>query len=249
MVTRSTGVLSGAYARVEYFCEFGSVSEIIARSTREAGEVIDAKLQSQLLAMARYCRDFLTRPSPQVGRSGPVCPFTSRAIARGTLLITACTLNDADGRPLTEALGVLREAFLTHDASLSEENQLFHSVVVVFPGLPADEAPALIEEAQRSLKPDYVDAGLMIGEFYPGCPAPGLHNADFRPLQSPVPAIAIRHMTPQDAPFMLGDPRFRESYERRFGEEGSRRVQDLLDRRAGCPVARIAGPPSAPPMA
>lgn len=76
----------------------------------------------------------------------------------------------------------------------------------------------------------------MIGEFYPTCPEPGLHNPAFRPLDTPVPALAIRYITKFDAPFMLGDPAYEAGYVERFGDEGVRRLTRLKARSAGCPV-------------
>ncbi|MFX7961117.1 DUF6875 domain-containing protein, partial [Acinetobacter baumannii] len=79
-------------------------------------------------------------------------------------------------------------------------------------------------QLQREAKLRFVQQGRMIGQFYPGCAEPGLHSPSFRPLDAPVPFIAIRHMAIQDAPFMLGDHRYRQSYLEHFGEEGARRL-------------------------
>jgi len=70
---------------------------------------------------------------------------------------------------------------------------------------PAD-APLLVDRTQELLKTEFVRGGLMVGEFHPGPPsAPGLWNKDFRPLRSPVPLLAIRHMVPSDRPFLTGN--------------------------------------------
>jgi hypothetical protein len=64
----------------------------------------------------------------------------------------------------------------------------------------------------------------MIGEFHPGPPpAPGLWNADFRPMRSPLPLLAVRHMVAADTPFLRGDPEHLAAYRRRFGERGAYR--------------------------
>lgn len=54
----------------------------------------------------------------------------------------------------------------------------------------------------RKLKPSFVQAGLMLGEFHPFNRTPGLRNKDFRPLRSPVPPLAIRHMAESDVDFL-----------------------------------------------
>ena len=58
--------------------------------------------------------------------------------------------------------------------------------------------------------------GLMIGQFYPGCDEAGIRNPDFRPLQSPIPLLAIRHMVNSDFPFLAGSVAWIEEYLRKF---------------------------------
>jgi hypothetical protein len=71
-----------------------------------------------------------------------------------------------------------------------------------YPCIATDEAAQYINGLQQKLKPSFVEAGLMIGEFHQKNDAPGLHNPDFRPLQSPIPMLAIRYMHESDLPFL-----------------------------------------------
>jgi hypothetical protein len=43
----------------------------------------------------------------------------------------------------------------------------------------------------------------MLGEFHPFSPTPGLRNSHFRPLRSPVPLLAIRHIVESDVDFLI----------------------------------------------
>jgi hypothetical protein len=61
-----------------------------------------------------------------------------------------------------------------------------------------------IENVQSALKPEFVKRGMMIGEFWPDHAMPGLHNHSFRPLASPVPMLAMRHMVITDLLFLSG---------------------------------------------
>jgi hypothetical protein len=56
---------------------------------------------------------------------------------------------------------------------------------------------------QQLLKKDFVEKGLMLGEFHASNESPGLRNAEFRPLRSPIPMLAMRHMVDSDLPFLL----------------------------------------------
>jgi hypothetical protein len=66
---------------------------------------------------------------------------------------------------------------------------------------PADVS-ALIDGTQKKLKPNFVEEGLMLGEFHLRNNATGLHNEHFFPLRTPYPCLAIRHMVPSDIVFL-----------------------------------------------
>lgn len=95
----------------------------------------------------------------------------------------------------------------------------FKTILLTLPDAPPEKVNAIVDATQRRLKPRYVPDGLMIGEFHDGPPDKGgLWNADFRPLRSPVPLLAIRHMVPSDFPFLADDPEFLSSYLQQFGD-------------------------------
>lgn len=223
-----------------HFCAFLTPSQAIAddRPLFAGQEPVELAAIRQ---MALYSRDFLMAKHPKLGRPGAVCPFLAGALQRNLLTITAYMSDSTEEDAVAEAIGGLRQQLIESGRADASGDRIFRSIIITFPFIPESNAPALIQAVQRKLKPDFLREGLMIGEFYPSCPAPGIHNAEFRPLQSPISAIAIRHMTPQDAPFMLQDPRHRELYEDFFGQDGRNRIQNLLDARIGCPVTQISG--------
>ena len=94
-----------------------------------------------------------------------------------------------------------------------ESGALFKTILVLF---PAVTDYSRIDEAQKRLKEQSIPTGLMVGQFYPGCEEPGIRNADFRPLRSPFPAVAIRHMVNSDLPFLASKAEWIEEYLKRF---------------------------------
>lgn len=184
-----------------------------------------ASSRDVLLTIARYVSDFLTKAHPELGRPGAVCPFAAGGLQRDAITVTASTLDRPDKAALLEAISGLAAQFDAVGAGSSASYELYRAVIVAFPRLPVADAVVLIEEVQRELKPDFVARGLMIGEFFPGCPAPGLHNDAFRPLDTPFCSLAIRRMTVSDAPFMVDDDRFAAAYLSRFAAEGQRRLE------------------------
>jgi hypothetical protein len=92
---------------------------------------------------------------------------------------------------------------------LSGPDAMNKAFLVVFSSLAANGADgaAVVDKVQASLKKYFVETGLMLGEFHAANQTPGLRNPDFRPLRSPIPMLAIRHMVESDLPFLI-----RQSY-------------------------------------
>jgi hypothetical protein len=94
---------------------------------------------------------------------------------------------------------------------------VFRAVIMLFPDVPVARAHELIDAAQLQLKPEFVERGLMIGEFHAGNDTAGLHSSAFFPLRCPVPALAVRSLVRSDAVFMDTDEQ-RRAHRLRFPE-------------------------------
>jgi len=152
-----------------------------------------------------WAREYLCNPHPLLGRDGPVCPYVQASMDKGMFLLTVCPGSDFDPESVTERVMKYRDWFLEMEPRSGPES-FFKTILLLFPDIPLAEAPRLIDATQESLKAEYVRKGLMIGEFHSTPPAKaGLWNPDFRPLDCPVPLLAIRHMVPTDFPFLKGD--------------------------------------------
>jgi hypothetical protein len=143
---------------------------------------------------------FVARPHVDLGRDGPVCPFIPRAIDDSTLYFR--------GEPEAVTLDAVSAAV---DRSLGDFSQLpptdpegsrFKSLIMVFPAVSTAQAPELIDQVQKRRKLEFVQRGLMIGQFHAANNAPGAHNPAFRPLRSPVPLLVVRILVPQDLRFL-----------------------------------------------
>ena len=75
----------------------------------------------------------------------------------------------------------------------------------------------------------------MIGQFHPECQARGLWSAAFRPLQAPVPLLAIREMTSSDLPFLVGSADHADVYLERYARSIPAHTRRFL-------VDRVVGP-------
>ncbi|MEM9595409.1 MAG: DUF6875 domain-containing protein [Acidobacteriota bacterium] len=215
---------------------------------------------ASLRTIVRWLRGFLANPHPELGRSGPVCPFMPKALRLDTLYLT-CVRNPG-GQPMvdqmTDTVRRYRDVFLNLEPRTGDE-AIDKSLLMLFPDVQCDQANELIDSVQQRLKPDYTRFGLMLGEFHERNMTPGLRNPEFFPLRSPVCMLVIRHMVESDLPFLerpddspgarVG---FLRSYLRRLGGRMSERKLDLaidalvnaeIERRG---LASAAGAPGCP---
>ncbi len=179
----------------------------------------------ELVLARNWVRDFLGRPHRDVGRAGHVCPFVAISLALDTIWFASVPGEQPDRAALLTLVAQLRDRFLALEPT-APIDAINKAIVVVFGDLDREHAAELIGGVQKELKPEFVKKGLMIGEFFPGNTTPGLRNAAFRPLDSPVPMIAIRLMVESDLPFLSRDldtPALRSmylrAYLRRLGSE------------------------------
>jgi hypothetical protein len=160
---------------------------------------------SPLRCVLNWIRGFLARPHQQLGRKGPVCPFVPVALRLDTIWMAEVVEKTLSFERLSTIITEYRNVFLQMPPTSGPE-AINKSFLVVFPSLGGDGA-AVIDRVQASLKKYFVEVGLMLGEFHAANESPGLRNPDFRPLRSPIPMLAIRHMVESDLPFLI-----RETY-------------------------------------
>lgn len=177
-----------------------------------------------LTEVVRWAREFLVPGHPDLGRSGPVCPYTQASLRRDLF-----ELEVSHGEP---ELTALRARYEEWSAELDLTERELLTFLVVLP----DADPCELDALQRKAKDTFVANGLMIGQFHPLCDEPGLWNHDLRPLRSPVPLLAIRRLLPADLPFMFDTKGHLTSYFERFAPSIPARVRgQLVDRLASSP--------------
>ena len=158
-----------------------------------------------LVPVLEWAETFLARPHKDLGRTGDVCPFVGEALTRESLQLTLVNLKESDEGRFGEIESVVlsnREHFIAKEQGNGTSDNLLNALIMIFPDITEEEAPILIDGVQKKLKPEFVKSGLMLGEFHARNNSSGLRNPDFRPLRSPVPLLAIRHMMESDLPFL-----------------------------------------------
>lgn len=165
---------------------------------------------------------FLAKPHPGLGREGDVCPFVRHALKNDLI-----TVEESDVAPYEAALEVflIRErAKFTTIPKPDLTSLTYLSTVIVLPKFRTLEHATMMDRAHSEQKIDFMEAGLMIGQFHPYQDIPGLHNGKFTPNRCPVFCFAIRNMIREDVLFIPQNlPAERvhfaaEAYARKFGD-------------------------------
>jgi hypothetical protein len=160
----------------------------------------------------KWTSDFLVAPHPDLGRDGAVCPFSAASINKETFWVGCVDRTDLTARDVEEVAAGVIPVF--HGLPPADgPGAALKSILILFPQVTDY---SIIEQAQYRLKEKSIPTGLMIGQFYPGCEEPGIRNPGFRPLQSPIPLLAIRHMVSSDFPFLAPKTQWVEEYLRKF---------------------------------
>jgi len=193
------------------------------------GEAPPARRDADLAVVKRWLRDYVSEPSPQLGRSGPVCPFVPPALSQDTVRFhLRYAVDGRNPRQLTAVLVEEMTAFRDTVDPPGRSGRSLASLLVVLPNT-GPTGWATLDRVYESLKDTAVDQGLMIGQFHPSCDERGARNAAFPVSRAPIALVAIRHMAPHDILFLHDRPDWFAAYRRRFAEVvDAGRIRDPL---------------------
>jgi Domain of unknown function (DUF6875) len=183
-----------------------------------------------LRAVADWIKSYVVVPHEDlIGRGGPVCPFLPVSLERRTLWL-ACE-HVADGGPsVVERMDEYKRRLL--EAGRTDGDNVNHDVIaVVFRDLPADRAKGVFDEVADQLAvPSYVEDGVLFGPYYQGNQATAIYNPSFRPFESPVPFLFVRHGVVSDWKFFLEDEAWLGLWAQRYGASGAEALAEELRR-------------------
>ncbi|WP_316833119.1 DUF6875 domain-containing protein [Pedobacter aquatilis] len=173
--------------------------------------------KDELEKFSSWVTDFLAKSNIELGRTGAVCPYVQYSREKSFFKVGIFDQINPKKDFIVNLIRNLKEVFLSMVVA-NEKDEKFKAITILFPNLEEDEVFDIIDGVQLLLKPEFVKEGLMIGQFHEKCEQGGLRNSHFRPLQSPVPLIAIRNMVETDWPFLEGDPVLEAAYNNNFGK-------------------------------
>ena len=197
-----------------------------ANRTRELAESnLDA-----LRAVAEWIKTFVVRPHKDLGRAGPVCPFTREALERNTLWLVPEQIADRSVPEVAELISRYQRLFKNAQPT-DGDDAIYKSFVVVFTDLSADRAKKFLGDVVDHLAvPSYVKDGFVMGPFYEGNEGTAIYNTSFHPFTSPVPFLLVRQAVVSDWKFFLDNEEWLDLWARRYGASGAQALADELRR-------------------
>jgi hypothetical protein len=185
--------------------------------TRRTGELAEGELKA-LHAVADWIKTFVVKPHKDLGRAGTVCPFVPGSLERKTLWLAPERIADRDGPEVVELMSGYKRLLLDTRPT-DGDDVIYNVIVVVFPDLPADRAQGVFDDVLEQLAvPSYAEDGILFGPYYEGHEGTAIYNSSFRPFQSPVPFLFVRHGVTGDWKFFLDDEEWLNLWARRYGE-------------------------------
>lgn len=161
----------------------------------------EAEPGTPLRIVVDWIASYIIKPHPELGRPGVVCPFVPSAIERNALWFAV--IRDVSPSPIAMR-NLVQKYMRVYEAlePIAGDGKLLKALILILPEIPQDEACSLVEGVKDTMKLSFIEAGLMLGEFYAASKSPGLHNPDFNPLTSPIPLFVYRQLLPDDLVFL-----------------------------------------------
>jgi hypothetical protein len=199
--------------------------EDVGRTSKLAERDLDA-----LRAVADWITTFVVKPHQDLGRAGTVCPFVPESLERKTLWLAPEQIADQDGPEVVELMSGYKRLLLDTGPTDGDDAS-YNVIVVVFSDLPADRAQGVFDEVLQQLAVrSYGEDGVLFGPYYQGHTGTAIYNSSFRPFQSPVPFLFVRHGVIGDWKFFLDDQEWLTLWARRYGESAVQALAEELRR-------------------
>jgi len=163
--------------------------------------VTDASLRATFEAGLAWIKQFIMQPHPDLGRKGQVCPFAQPAHEAGAIYFCALDVGEMNFDVFIDVMMQLPSFFARVARTMPRHTELLS--LCIFPiNLRPESYYKFIDCAHSILKPFYMNAGSMLGEFHPLSAVRGAHSKNIFPMRSDVPIFVIRAISPHDILFI-----------------------------------------------
>jgi hypothetical protein len=190
-------------------------------------ELADGDLTA-LRSVGKWIQTYVLEPHKElIGRDGTVCPYLPGSVERKALWLAAEHIADEGARDVAELMDGYKRRLLEQEPTAGDVN--YNVVAVLFPDLPAERAQAAFADVFQQLAiRSYVEDGVLFGPYYQGNEATAIYNSSFRPFESPVPFLFVRHGVISDWKFFLDDDAWLKLWAERYGVCGTQALAEEL---------------------
>jgi hypothetical protein len=170
----------------------------------------------------QWLDEYISRPHHQLGREGAICPFVAPAIDRNTLSMVFHYEVTGEEDLIRAILNCYIPVFMDYPPT-DESTRVYKTLVIVFPNIP-EQHTTVLDRVHTQVKTEFVQNGLMVGQFHQHCPEPSARNPFFLVSIAPIPVVAIRHMAIHDILFLGENESWFREYNARFGSRYERKT-------------------------
>lgn len=182
-----------------------------------------------LRSVADWIKSYVLRPHEElIGRAGTVCPFLPVSVERKSLWLAPEQIADGGAARVVELMNGYRRRLLEAEP-IDGDGVDYNVIAVVFTDLPADRAQDVFAGVFEELAvPSYIEDGVLFGPYYEGNEVTAIYNSNFRPFESPVPFLFVRHGVVSDWKFFLDDDSWLKLWAERSGASGAEAMAEEL---------------------
>jgi heptaprenyl diphosphate synthase len=167
-----------------------------------------------------WARAYLMEPNAQMQRPGlnqAVCPYVEASISNDSFyMVFHPEVNGQRDAPIERIMLEYIDRF-KETPPFGPSEQMRKALMVIFAEIPP-ERTCVLDIAHAKIKSEFIQAGLMVGQFHKNCDERSVHNRGCHVSISPYPLIAIRHMAIHDIIFLKDNEEWFKAYNNRYGE-------------------------------
>ena len=127
-----------------------------------------AHYTNPLTKVSYWVNNFLSKSNPGLGRTGAVCPYVQYSNEHKFFKVGIFEHLEPKQQMVIDVIRNLKNIFIEMEP-VSEKEKKFKAITILFPNLKNEEISSIIDDIQLLLKPEFVQQGLMIGQFYENC--------------------------------------------------------------------------------
>lgn len=177
---------------------------------------LDPEVAGAVTDCARWTATYPLQRVKKRHREEAICPMMAPALAARSVYFSARRVSDRE-LPLESLDTILREAAVVFEEKIVSRDPRLRCLVLVLPGVRGGRLLEATDPA-RAIKNELLQRGILVGEFFPGCPFATTFNPRLFALRSPAPMYVLRSFIESDWRFICQVPAWQRTYRARFGE-------------------------------